>query len=68
MLCTLRWFSGKSDVWRLLQDLADCMDGRVWPAKDKPKVQGLDHTRYALSLCMTAVIMLLVQLVYCRRF
>ncbi len=25
-------------MWRLCQDLAECMDGRVWPAKDKDKV------------------------------
>lgn len=36
-----RWFSGKSDVWRLCQDVADCMDGRTWPAKDKQKVDAI---------------------------
>lgn len=36
--CADRWFAGKSDAWRLLQDVADCMDGRVWPVQDKPKV------------------------------
>ncbi|CAL8466107.1 g5643 [Coccomyxa elongata] len=36
-----RWFSGKSDVWRLCQDVADCMDGRTWPAKDRQKVEAI---------------------------
>ena len=39
LTCVRRWFSGKSDVWRLCQDLAECMDGRVWPAKDRDLVR-----------------------------
>ena len=26
-----RWFEGKGDVWRLLQDVSDAIDGRSWP-------------------------------------
>lgn len=34
-----RWFQGKGDTWRLLQDLAVAIDGRTWASKDKHKVQ-----------------------------
>ena len=47
-----RWFSGKSDVWRLCQDLAECMDGRTWPDKDRNKVLcNVVHTVLRISFC-----------------
>ena len=36
--CIGRWWEGKGDVWRLLQDLAVTIDGRTWPAADEPQV------------------------------
>ena len=39
-----RWFDGKGDVWRLLQDVSDAIDGRSWPE---------DHAvEVCTSLCM----------------
>ncbi|KAK9814144.1 hypothetical protein WJX72_001224 [[Myrmecia] bisecta] len=34
-----RWWDSKGDVWRLIQDLADAIDGRTWPAEEKKKVE-----------------------------
>ena len=36
--CHRRWFSGKSDVWRLCSDIVDIMDGRSWSIAEKKKV------------------------------
>ena len=33
-----RWFEGRGDVWRLLQDLSDSIDGRTWPMQDAAEV------------------------------
>lgn len=44
-----RWFSGKSDVWRMCQDLAECMDGRVWPATDKDLVRASWFSDFACT-------------------
>lgn len=34
-----RWFEGKGDVWRLLQDLSPAIDGRTWPQEQEPQVR-----------------------------
>ena len=34
-----RWFAGKGDVWRLLQDLGDTIDGRSWPEDQAVEVR-----------------------------
>ena len=33
-----RWFEGKGDVWRLLQDMSDGIDGRSWPEEQAVEV------------------------------
>ncbi len=34
-----RFFKGKGDVWRLLQDLSDAIDGRTWPSESEADVR-----------------------------
>ena len=34
-----RWFAGKGDVWRLLQDIGDAIDGRSWPEDQAVEVR-----------------------------
>ena len=36
-----RWWEGKGDVWRLLQDMAVTIDGRTWPAEEEAHVRPL---------------------------
>lgn len=36
-----RWFQGKGDTWRLLQDLAVAIDGRTWAREDQAEVEVL---------------------------
>ncbi|DBB15736.1 TPA: hypothetical protein ACH3X3_003943 [Trebouxia sp. C0006] len=36
-----KWWEGKGDVWRLLQDMAVTVDGRTWPAEEEAHVRML---------------------------
>lgn len=36
-----KWWEGKGDVWRLLQDMAVTIDGRTWPAEEEAHVRML---------------------------
>lgn len=49
-----KWFEGKGDVWRLLQDISDAIDGRTWPLEDKEEVQvvlGLIREVTGIKVC-----------------
>ncbi len=48
-----RFFKGKGDVWRLLQDLSDAIDGRTWPSESEADVRAHAHCRVLFWMYVT---------------